>query len=138
MVGTALRAFAYPTILAAMTPKGLSRIQLAALEVEPVPQILPALQNVLQERPVDVAGDQRLAQVELVHRDELQNLSPRFAGGIARQGVHHLNMLRRLDALGGGQLAAQLLFQRDLVGLDKSVETDAGAAVGERDNGGVA
>ena len=114
------------------------RIQLAALKIEPVPQILPALQNVLHERAVDLARDQRLDQVELVHRDELQDLGARFAGGVARQGMHHLDMLRRLDALGGGQFAAQLLFQRDLVGFDKRVQPDAGAAVGERDNSGVA
>src|SRR5207237_3440402 len=95
-------------------------------------------QNVFQERAVHFARDQRLDQVKLVHRDELQDLGARFAGGIAWQGMHHLDMLRRLDALGGGEFAAQLLFQRDLVGLDTAVQPDAGAAVGERDNGGVA
>ena len=92
----------------------------------------------LQERAVDLARDQRLDQIELVHRDELQDLGARLAGGIAGQGMHHLDMLRRLDALRGGELAAQLLFQRDLVGLDKGIEPDAGAAVGEGDDGGVA
>jgi hypothetical protein len=52
--------------------------------------------------------------------------------------MHHLDMLRRLDALGGGQFAAQLLFQRDLIGLDKGVEPDTGAAVSESHDGGVA
>ncbi len=47
-------------------------------------------------------------------------------------------MLRRLDALGCAEFATQLLFQRDLVGLDKGVQPDAGAAVGESDNGGIA
>ena len=42
------------------------------------------------------------------------------------------------DALGRGEFAAQLRFQRDLVGLDKGIEPDAGAAVGESDDGGVA
>ncbi len=39
---------------------------------------------------------------------------------------------------GRGEFAAQLLFQRDLVGLDKRIKPDARAPVGERDDGGVA
>ena len=115
-----------------------SRIQLTALEIEPVAQILAALQNVFHERPVDLVRDQRLDQVELVHGDELQDLRARLAGGIAGQGMHHLDMLRRPDALGRRELAAQLLLQRDLIGLDKGIEPDAGSAVGERHDRGVA
>ncbi len=41
-------------------------------------------------------------------------------------------------AFGGCKLVAQLRLERGLVGLDEGIEPDAGAAVGERDNGGVA
>ena len=57
---------------------------------------------------------------------------------VARQGLHHLDMLRRFWALRGREFAAQLRFQRGLVGLDEGIEPDAGAAVGERDDGGIA
>ena len=57
---------------------------------------------------------------------------------IARQGLHHLDMLRRFRALRRREFAAQLRFQRGPVGLDEGIKPDAGAAVGERDDGGVA
>ena len=107
--------------LLALTPEYLLRIQLAALKIEPVTQILAALENVFHERPVDLIRDQRLDQVELVHGDELQYLRARLAGGIAGQGMHHLDMLRRPDALCRGEFAAQLLLQCDLIGLDEGI-----------------
>ena len=61
-----------------------------------------------------------------------------FAGAVARQRLHHLDMLRRLWALGRGEFVAQLRFQRGAVGLDEGIEPDAAAAVGEGDDGGIA
>ena len=77
-----------------------------------VAQILAAIEDIAQERTVFVALHHRLDQVELVHRDELQDLGARLAGGIARQGVYHLDMLRRLCAFRRGEFVAQLLLQR--------------------------
>ena len=57
---------------------------------------------------------------------------------VARQGLHHLDMLRRFWALRRREFVAQLRFQRGLVGLDEGIEPDAGAAVGEGDDGGIA
>ena len=81
----------------------------------------------LQERAVGVVLHHRFDQVDLVHRDELQDLGSRLAGSIARQCVHHLDMFRRLDALGRGKIAAQLLLQRGLIGFDEGIEPDADA-----------
>src|SRR5258708_62811 len=71
------------------------RRQIGRLKIEPVPQILALLQNSFQERAVGVAFHHRLDQIELVHGDKLQDLGARFAGGVAWQGLHHLDMFRR-------------------------------------------
>ena len=57
---------------------------------------------------------------------------------IARQRLHHLDMLRRLWTLGRRKFAAQLRFQRGPIGFDEGIEPDADAAVGERDDRGIA
>ena len=73
-----------------------------------------------------------------VHCNELQDFSAGLACRVPRQGVHHLDMLRRLCAPGSRELVAQLLLQRHLIGLNERIEPDAGAAVGKGDDSGVA
>jgi len=67
----------------------------------------------------------RLDQVELVHRDELQDLGAKFSVGIARQGLHHLDIFRRFWTVGRREIATQLRFERGPVGLDKGIKPDA-------------
>src|SRR3982074_783429 len=67
----------------------------------------------------------------------------RISGGwlsaaVPRQGLHHLDMLGWLGALRRRELIAQLRFERGLVRLHEGIKSDAGAPVGERDNGGIA
>src|SRR3979411_1851800 len=99
--------------------------QIRRLKVKTVTQILALLQNALQEGAVGVARHHRLDQIELVHGDELQDFGAGFSGRIARQGLHHLDMLRRFWAFGRREFASQLRLQRALVGLHKSIESDA-------------
>ena len=111
---------------------------MSGLEIEPVAQILARLQDAHQKRAVGFARHHRFDQIELVHRDQLQDLGAEVSGAIARQGLHHLDMFRRPDAPCRGEFAVQLRFERGVVGLDKGIKPDAAAPVGERDNGGIA
>ena len=52
-------------------------------KIKPVPQILARFEDALHECAVGLARHQGLDQVELVHRDELQDLGAEFSGGIA-------------------------------------------------------
>src|SRR5579871_103371 len=108
------------------------------LEIEAVAQILALFQNVPQERAIAVVLHHRLDQVELVHRDKLQDFGARLAACIAWQRVDDLDMLRRFWSLGSSERVAQFALERGLVGLDEGVEADAGAPVCEGDDGGVA
>ena len=108
------------------------------LEIEPVPQILARFQDALQECAVGFARHHRLEQIKLVGRHELQDLGADFAFAIARQGLHDLDMLRRLHVLCRCKLIAQLRFQCGPVGFHKSIQSDAAAPIGECDDGGIA
>src|SRR5689334_18072263 len=57
-------------------------------EIEPVAKILSRIEDVLEERAIAVARDHRLDQVDLIHRDQLQEFGARPAAGVARQSVY--------------------------------------------------
>src|SRR5258707_10842186 len=107
------------------------RRQIRHFKIKPVPQILARFEDALDEGAVGLARHQGLDQVELIHRDELQDLGAEFSGGIARQDLHHLDMLRRFWTVRRREIAAQLRFERGLVGLDEGIESDAAAAARE-------
>src|SRR5882757_5629079 len=114
------------------------RLQIRRLKIEPVPQILARFEDAFHEGAVGLARHQGLDQVELVHRDELQDLGAEFSGGIARQGLHYLDMFRRSWTVRRREIATQLRFERGAVDLNEGIKPDAGAAVGEGDDSGVA
>src|SRR5271157_437504 len=72
-----------------------------------------------------LGSDQRINQIKLVHGYQLKNFAADFALLVARQILHHLQML----GLGIAQKFEQFVFGG--VGLDKRVKSGAGAAIGK-------
>src|ERR1700722_15843695 len=81
-------------------PSARRRGQIAGLEIKSIAQVLARFQDALEERAVGFAGHQGLDQIELIHSDKLQDFGARPSGAVARQRLHHLDMLWRLWPLG--------------------------------------
>jgi len=92
-------------------------------------QVTPVGHNLGHDRAFSLGVDQRIDQIELIHRHKLENFAADFALLIARQRLHDLQMLRFSIA----ENFEQFMLCRG--SFDKGIETGAGTAIGKRHNG---